>query len=89
MGYPEEKHNGKHWVCRRDYKVMRVRKENQQQSKHEDRGRDDLPRPLFAAPTHRLVNSCLLAAMLAARRGACIDVVADYERASNYSRVVR
>ena len=36
MDYPEEKHNGKHRVCRSDNKVMSVGKENQQQSKHEE-----------------------------------------------------
>ena len=36
MDGPEEKHNGKRWVCRRDSKVMSVRKENQQQSKQEE-----------------------------------------------------
>ncbi len=35
MDYPEEKYNGKYGVCRCDNKVMRVRKENEQQSKHE------------------------------------------------------
>jgi hypothetical protein len=35
MDYTEEKHNGKYRVCRSDNKVMSVRKESQQQSKHE------------------------------------------------------
>ncbi len=83
MDYPEEKHNGEYRVCGSDNKVMRVGEENQQQSKHEGRGRNDLPCPLSSAPTHRLVHSCLLAAMLAARREAWIDAAAVYERARN------
>jgi hypothetical protein len=56
MNCPEEKHNGEHWEYRCKDKVMRVRKENEQQGQQEGRGRDSLPRVVSSA--HSQVNSC-------------------------------
>lgn len=35
MDYPEEKHNGQHRECRCGKNVMRMREQNEQQTKHE------------------------------------------------------